>query len=197
MAFGLTKMFIVASAGFITGAAIVLHYWSTHKPTAIDSSHQVMEISKLKLVQVTPGFVMNPKDLECLAKNIFYEAALEPTMGKYAVAQVTLNRLRSGYWGNSICSVVYAPHQFSWTEDARKRNSRPGQAPLRGEHWESSLAVAQDFADGRRVSGLGYALYYHADYVKPGWRSPEHHVDTVGRHIFYDQARGTKISLTY
>lgn len=196
MAIGLTKMFIVASTGFILGAGAVLWSSHTHTATVIDHSHQLVDVSKLKLVQVTPGFVMSQKDLECLAKNIYFEAALEPVMGKYAVAQVTLNRLRSGNWGNSICSVVYAPHQFSWTEEPRKRQSRPGQSPLRGEHWDRSLAVAYDVAEGRRVLGLSNALFYHADYVKPFWRSPEHHADTVGRHIFYNQARGTKFDLT-
>ena len=197
MAIGLTRMFIAASTGFILGAGAILWQSHTHTSTIIDDSHQLVNVSKLKLVQVTPGYVMTKQDLECLAKNIFFEAALEPTMGKYAVAQVTLNRLRTGHWGNSVCSVVHAPHQFSWTEDQRKRYSRPGQGQLRGDHWEQSLAVAQDVAEGRRVAGLTHALYYHADYVKPFWRNPEEHVYTVGRHIFYNQARGTKISLTY
>ena len=46
------------------------------------------------------------KDIECLAHNIYYEAGSEPEEGKVAVAMVTINRVRDGRFGNSICSVV-------------------------------------------------------------------------------------------
>ena len=49
-----------------------------------------------------------PKDVECLTKNIYYEARGEDKTGKYAVAQVTLNRMKTGKWGNDVCKVVYA-----------------------------------------------------------------------------------------
>ena len=44
--------------------------------------------------------------LLCLAKNIYYEAGNEPEEGKVAVAMVTINRVRDGRFGKSICSVV-------------------------------------------------------------------------------------------
>ena len=47
-----------------------------------------------------------PKDVECLARNIYYEAGSEPEEGKVAVAMVTINRVRDGRFGRSICSVV-------------------------------------------------------------------------------------------
>ena len=45
-------------------------------------------------------------DLECLAKNIYYEAASEPEEGKVAVGLVTINRSNSGDFPQSICGVV-------------------------------------------------------------------------------------------
>ena len=50
---------------------------------------------------------LNIKDVMCMAKNIFFEAAVESTAGKLAVAQVTLNRVRSKNYPNTICDVVY------------------------------------------------------------------------------------------
>jgi spore germination cell wall hydrolase CwlJ-like protein len=58
--------------------------------------------------------IMNPivdinvssKDVDCLAKNIYYEAGSEPEEGKVAVAMVTINRVRDGRFGKSVCSVV-------------------------------------------------------------------------------------------
>jgi spore germination cell wall hydrolase CwlJ-like protein len=45
-------------------------------------------------------------DLECLARNIYYEAASESTEGKVAVGLVTINRSNSGQFPKSICAVV-------------------------------------------------------------------------------------------
>ena len=50
--------------------------------------------------------LLDPIQLECMAKNIYFEAAIESTAGKMAVAQVTLNRVRSPYYPNSVCGVV-------------------------------------------------------------------------------------------
>jgi len=49
---------------------------------------------------------ISSKDVDCLAKNIYYEAGSEPEEGKVAVAMVTINRVRDGRFGKSVCSVV-------------------------------------------------------------------------------------------
>ena len=51
-------------------------------------------------------FSVSNKDEECLARNIFYEAGSESEEGKVAVAVVTINRVKDGRFGNSICGVV-------------------------------------------------------------------------------------------
>lgn len=142
-----------------------------------------------------PEYNMTARDIECLAKNIFFEASTEDLLGKYAVAQVTLNRLKTGHWGKDICSVVYSAHQFSWTRDSRKRNARPGRAPLQGLNWDCSLEVARDVAEGRRMSTLATALWYHADYVKPNWRDSQNEIKHLGKHVFYSRARGSNLTM--
>ena len=47
------------------------------------------------------------KQLLCMAKNIYYEAASESYEGKLAVAQVTMNRVNSPLYPKTICEVVY------------------------------------------------------------------------------------------
>lgn len=138
---------------------------------------------------------LSVREIECLAKNIFFEASTEDELGKYAVAQVSLNRLRTGYWGNDLCNVIYASHQFSWTRDQRKRNSRPGRAPLNGYNWDHSLEIARDVADGRYMITMTTALWYHADHVRPNWRDPNGQIEQIGRHIFYHRVRGTKLTV--
>ena len=62
------------------------------------------------------------EEVECLAQNIYFEAAKESFEGKLAVAQVTLNRVNSGKFANNVCGVVKQKDkingvmicQFSW-----------------------------------------------------------------------------------
>jgi len=56
-------------------------------------------------------------EIQCLATNIYHEARGEPLPGKYAVAIVTLNRVKSADHPNDVCRVVY--HQ-KWN-DKNKR----------------------------------------------------------------------------
>ena len=131
------------------------------------------------------------KEFDCLARNIYYEAGVEDTLGKLAVAQVTLNRVKTGYWGDTICDVVYAPSQFSWTK-IKKRAWLQVKGPL----WEESVSVAhQVLNDGTRVEPLKRALFYHADYVNPFWKDKQYKIAQIGTHIFYTQAKGSWLKL--
>ena len=56
---------------------------------------------------IKKNLLVDEKELLCMAKNIFFEAAIESTAGKLAVAQVTLNRVNSKYYPNTVCGVVY------------------------------------------------------------------------------------------
>lgn len=124
---------------------------------------------------------LNPKDKECLARNVFYEAGNQPAAGKIAVAQVTLNRLKDGRWGRHVCDVVYSHAQFSWTLDHRKKWKQP-----KGELWQESLAAVANIQQGVRIKGLEHSLTYHADYIpKPYWAKSQQPVKIIGQHIFY------------
>lgn len=47
------------------------------------------------------------REQKCLAEAIYFEARSEPEAGQAAVAQVVLNRARSGLYPASVCGVVY------------------------------------------------------------------------------------------
>jgi spore germination cell wall hydrolase CwlJ-like protein len=49
---------------------------------------------------------MSDRDIECMARNIYYESGSEPTEGKVAVGIVTLNRVQDGRFGRDVCEVV-------------------------------------------------------------------------------------------
>lgn len=136
-------------------------------------------------ISVTEQF----KQLDCLAKNIYWEAASEPFEGKVAVAQVTMNRVESGRFGGSVCQVVYQKNviyekiicQFSWVCE-NNHKVKPVYAKLYAESEEVAKKV---YFEKFRLPGLNDALYYHATYVKPGWKKEK--IAQIGQHIFYKE----------
>lgn len=136
------------------------------------------------------GFVSaaeRTKQLECLTKNIYYEAGTEPFEGKVAVAQVTMNRVDNGRFGKDVCGVVYKKDnflgkvvcQFSWA-CTNVNNIKPVYA---GPYKESEEVAKKVLLENFRLSTMKDALYYHADYVNPKWGKPK--IAQIGRHIFY------------
>jgi len=128
------------------------------------------------------------RQLGCLAKNIYHEAANEPFEGKAAVAQVTLNRVASGKFPDDICKTIYQKNifyervlcQFSWTCD---RNVK--FRPMNQAAYDESMAVAKKvLLEGFRLPSLTKALYYHAAYIDPKWNRKR--ITRIGQHIFYE-----------
>lgn len=158
---------------------------------AIIQNSKVDETAELVLVKDRHPVSYTKRDLECLARNIFFEAGTEDTAGKYAVAQVTINRVKTGNWGKNICAVVYSPDQFSWTKEKELATSK-----LDSSNWHESRAIAHAvLGQGLRVKTLSKALFYHADYANPPWNDNQKAVAKIGHHIFYTKAKGSWVSL--
>ena len=134
--------------------------------------------------------LIDPKDVarqqRCLAEAIYFEARSEPEDGQAAVAQVVLNRVRSGNYPTNVCGVVYQDRnrpfacQFSFACEGRSlRIEEPGP-------WAVAVRIARDVVSGAVYNPLvGEAVNYHANYVRPYWASALQRVDQIGHHIFY------------
>lgn len=59
------------------------------------------------------------EELQCMAGAIYFEAKGEPLSGQLAVAEVILNRSKSGRFPKTVCSVVKQPGQFSFVRGGR------------------------------------------------------------------------------
>lgn len=127
------------------------------------------------------------RQLECLARNIYYEAGRESFEGKVAVAQVTVNRTRSNQFPHDICAVVYQRNlaydkiicQFSWYCEGNHRTR-----VIDPDAYQESYRVAKKvLLEGFRLDSLAQAMYYHADYVNPRWKLVP--IAKIGKHIFY------------
>lgn len=116
---------------------------------------------------------------ECLAGAVYFESKGESLGGQLSVAEVVLNRARSGRFPSTICGVVKQRHQFSFI-----RGGKFPPIPRSSAAWRKAVAIAtiarDDLADGPAPN----ALFFHATYVSPKWRGLKR-VATVGNHVFY------------
>jgi len=126
------------------------------------------------------------REVRCLATAIYHEARGESLKGQLAVAQTIMNRVRSGFFPDTVCGVVYqgSRHktgcQFSFACD-----SIP-DTPKDERLWRVARDLATRVAAGRVwLPDIGYASHYHATYVRPKWRKYMHKIKRIGIHIFY------------
>lgn len=150
---------------------------------------QMEQLQKADALKAHQQKVMaeNATQLECLAKNIYWEAAGESFEGKVAVAQVTINRLESGKYGKTICQVVFQRTkiyenvicQFSWTCTAKSR------IPIRNQRLfkESEEIAKKVYIENYRLPQLAKAMYFHNTTVRPGWNKVK--IAQIGQHVFY------------
>ena len=117
--------------------------------------------------------------LMCLSMNVYWEARDQSLAGQVAVAQVTMERVKSTNYPNDVCSVVHQQDQFSWYWDGNS------DVPKEEESWKRAQMVAKGVLAGSGHSDLDGVLHYHALYVKPYWAKYMTVVATIDDHIFY------------
>lgn len=149
-------------------------YVAFSKQASYDAAR--LDAARLRMLEIT-----------CLAENVYFEARGEPLNGQYAIAEVTMNRLASPDFPNTICDVVHDTRwdrvrrrlvaHFSWT--ALERSTPSGPA------WDQAMEVATAVYNNNYTPVMPDALFYHATYVRPYWAKSKHVVARIGNHIFY------------
>jgi spore germination cell wall hydrolase CwlJ-like protein len=156
----------------------------------------VVPVAKAQVVKYTNKAVSShfSDEMQCLAENIYFEAASESFEGKLAVAQVTLNRVNSGKFPKTVCGVVKQKDiingvmvcQFSWF------CSQAYNMVKNKYQWEESVLVAKKALTSEVAHDTLHrekAMYYHANYVNPKWNLPR--ITQIGAHIFYKERNRT------
>jgi spore germination cell wall hydrolase CwlJ-like protein len=126
------------------------------------------------------------QQVDCLAQNMYFESGWEPEAGQIAVAMVTINRQESGNYPSTICGVVKqkiaSTCQFSWVCEYKTIHNINRDVYMRVRALAVHVYANRDhIKDPSRG-----ALFYHADYVNPGWRNMVY-LTKIGRHKFYNR----------
>ena len=191
--------------------ALFATLWYTTSPINSNSTSQVWVAPVSKTAVETPYYnkpldfnrvKFTPADAECLAKNIYFEAGVESTAGKLAVANVTINRAANKNYPNTICGLVQEgihyynankdKHfpvrdrcQFSWYCDGLL------DEPREGKTWESAQELAErvlvNHYDKALIDITDGATHYHANWMEkyPKWSKQKKVMASIDRHIFY------------
>jgi N-acetylmuramoyl-L-alanine amidase len=180
----------VASSAVIVAMAVV--YMTADEAKAAVNPKEIVYVDRVveRVVHVAVPPRPDPEaifadvsesDLDCLAKNIYFEARGESQVGQAAVAWVTLNRVMASEFPTDICGVVWQSSQFSWTHDGRSDRPRDQTA------WATAQAIATEVISSYGVERdpTEGATYFHADYVNPKWAKRFTRVVQIDRHIFY------------
>ena len=142
------------------------------RPPIVESSASLVDLVARHESPTTAN-----RDLDCLAHAVYFEAKSEPLNGQLAVAEVILNRAKSGRFASTLCGVVKQPSQFSFVRNgAFPTVSNPGM-------WRKAVAIAHIAAEGLWSGPAKGAMYFHAARVAPGWGKQR--IATIGNHIFY------------
>ena len=136
---------------------------------------------------------LDDTQMECLAKNVYFEARNQSHVGKIAVAQVVLNRVVDKRYPMSICEVIEQAYtyksgfpirhkcQFSWFCDGLSDEPRDTVA------WKDALRIASDavLLWNASFDVTEGSTHYHTKQVFPKWRKTLTHTTAIDDHLFY------------
>lgn len=158
----------------------------SHRIQVLDEKNIELEEQKSEFLKLFDKQMFIVREIDCLAKNIYFESANEPIEGKIAVAQVTMNRVRSSRYPSTVCNVVYQKVnntcQFSWVCEAERRIHQNSKG------WIESQTIARSIIlEKKKYNIVGSKVkYFHANYVDPYWADTKNRVARIGNHIFYE-----------
>lgn len=147
------------------------HLAKHHLKKQVKNTHQKVVHEK---ENVSPN-----SEVDMLALAIHNEARGEPRSGKYAVANVILNRVKHKSFPNTVRKVVTQRGQFQWYHNHKLRSRT---APT-----EEARAIARDIyqkhVSGRRIDNTGGSIFFSSNGVRPAPRAIKS--VRVGHHQFY------------
>jgi spore germination cell wall hydrolase CwlJ-like protein len=145
---------------------------------AVESLPQIAPQPAVEIGEPAADAAVSKAEENCLATAVYFEAKGEPRRGQLAVAQVVVNRTRSGRFPRTVCGVVKQRGQFSFVHGGHLPAVSPSNAC-----WQQALSAARKVLDGSAEKVAANALFFHARGVSAGWHAVR--VAQIGNQVFY------------
>jgi spore germination cell wall hydrolase CwlJ-like protein len=140
------------------------------------------------------------EDVYCLQQNIFFEAAIEDSIGKIAVGITTLNRVKSNKFPNTICEVVKESYtdyknnpiinkcQFSWYCNGISDIPDLSNDYIKRVWDEIGILSKHLIENNNNYTHMKNVTHYHNVNVTPNWSKTYKKHSKIGDHIFYESS---------
>lgn len=159
------------TAAYVADPAILADTSLLSDDTVTFSDSKPVAAPALKLTGLDP-------ELECMAKVVRHEAANQARPGQRAVAEIMMNRARSGRFPATLCGVANQPGQFFNTAAYNPRRD--------DTRWRTAVEVSREVIAGEGENVAEGAYFYHAAYQAPTrFFRGRQQVLAMGDHIFY------------
>lgn len=136
------------------------------------------------LLFASPILAANTKDnteVQCIARNIYFEAGNQSTKGMIAVSNVVMNRVGDDRFPKTPCGVIQQRRgkvcQFSWVCHRHKIKDK--------SLYQKATVIAEQVYYGEHNDVTHGAKFYHAKHIKPRWSVAFNKTTRIGDHIFY------------
>jgi spore germination cell wall hydrolase CwlJ-like protein len=162
---------------FIMVSIIAAAISTPAKPSpTVESSRQV-EQNTVHNKTITP---YDERQINCLARNAYFEAGNQSERGMIAVTSVVMNRTKDSRFPDTPCAVIRQKNhgvcQFSWVCQGKNKIRD-------ADMFRRARAAAERVYLNKVYDVTHGGLFYHAKYVHPRWNLTQ--VASIGAHIFY------------
>jgi len=181
---------LTLTLGLIAGTSLF-----EKEPNDVKTIEVELKLTPVVIVESKP--IALESEIICLARNIYFEARSESITGQTAVASVTLNRVKSNKFPNTICEVVHQAKYSRWWKENHNKD-----VPVRNKcqfSWYcdgkpdkvydhnayKDIYTLAEYMYNEQIDSTDGATHYHANYVSPAWSSQMTMVGVADTHIFY------------
>lgn len=149
------------------------------KPIETDEDREIKrEFASLAAAVAAQDRVAADETIRCLASAVYFESKGEPLTGQHAVAQVIVNRSKSGRFASDVCGVVKQRGQFGFVRGGRIPAINEAHAAYR-----TAVAVARVALTDVWTGTAAKALYFNTPNRAPAARLTR--IAMIGNHVFY------------
>lgn len=186
-----------------SGSIFITHKTINESRTVVEQVNERLYVSSLRQssfdnMKLQDVASHHRKEIDCLARNMYFESRGENVNGQHAVAFVTINRVRSQRYPDNICEVVHQARydsngriipnrcQFSWVCDGTNTN-RINQRVYSNIRRDAEYIYINYYLNNNMVDTTNGSTHFHARRVNPHWSNHNNYqqVNTIGEHVFY------------